>query len=73
MQFVAGFGKGGTSVPFWEDVYGFNMSCIGKELVGDAAKIPIVDIVDNHDIVTNSTVLQVSITPFILLLRYIFY
>nr|POF08844.1 putative protein arginine n-methyltransferase 3 [Quercus suber] len=56
--FVAGFGKGGTSDPFWENVYGFNMSCIGKELVGDAAKIPIVDIVDNHDIVTNSTVLQ---------------
>lgn len=38
------------------------MSCIGKELVGDAARIPIVDIVDNNDIVTSSAVLQVSVT-----------
>ncbi|KAE8713842.1 putative protein arginine N-methyltransferase 3 [Hibiscus syriacus] len=30
--FVAGFGKGSTSLP-WENVYGFNMSCIGKEVV----------------------------------------
>lgn len=37
------------------------MSCIGKELVGDAAQTPIVDIVDNHDIVTSSAVLQVSV------------
>ncbi|XWS08261.1 hypothetical protein CRYUN_Cryun41cG0064800 [Craigia yunnanensis] len=29
--FVAGFGKGGVSLPFWENVYGFNMSSIGKE------------------------------------------
>ncbi|KAG7948561.1 hypothetical protein I3843_13G014000 [Carya illinoinensis] len=56
--FVAGFGRGGTSLPFWENVYGFNMSCIGKELVGDAAQTPIVDIVDNHDLVTSSAVLQ---------------
>ncbi|KAE8038434.1 hypothetical protein FH972_010945 [Carpinus fangiana] len=56
--FVAGFGKGGTSLPFWENVYGFNMSCVGKELVGDAAQIPIVDIVDDKDIVTSSAVLQ---------------
>ncbi|XP_052190178.1 probable protein arginine N-methyltransferase 3 isoform X2 [Diospyros lotus] len=56
--FVAGFGRGGTSIPFWEDVYGFNMSCIGKELFEEAARIPIVDVVDSHDIVTNSVVLQ---------------
>lgn len=37
------------------------MSCIGKELVGDAAQTPIIDIVENHDIVTNSSVLQVSV------------
>lgn len=61
-QFVAGFGKGGTSLSFWENVYGFNMSCIGKELVGDAAQIPIVDNVDNKDLVTSSAVLQVSVT-----------
>lgn len=59
-QFVAGFGKGGTSIPFWETVYGFNMSCIGKELVEDAARVPIVDIIDSGDIVTNTVALQVS-------------
>ncbi|CAL5381514.1 unnamed protein product [Camellia sinensis] len=57
-MFVAGFGKGGTSIPFWENVYGFNMSCIGKELVEDAARVPIVDVVDGCDIVTNTVVLQ---------------
>ncbi|KAK8299144.1 hypothetical protein V6Z11_D05G303700 [Gossypium hirsutum] len=56
--FVAGFGKGGTSLPFWENVYGFNMSYIGKEVVEDAAKFPIVDIINHHDLVTNAAVLQ---------------
>lgn len=60
-QFVAGFGKGGTSLPFWEDVYGFNMSCVGRELVQDAAKFPIVDVVDDHDLVTNAAALKVSL------------
>ncbi|KAL7234685.1 hypothetical protein ACSBR1_018184 [Camellia fascicularis] len=57
-MFVAGFGRGGTSIPFWENVYGFNMSCIGKELVEDAARVPIVDVVDFCDIVTNTVVPQ---------------
>ncbi|PSS18961.1 Protein arginine N-methyltransferase [Actinidia chinensis var. chinensis] len=57
-MFVAGFGRGGTSIPFWENVYGFNMSCIGKELVEDAAGVPFVDVVDSQDIVTNTVVLQ---------------
>ncbi|CAL5381522.1 unnamed protein product [Camellia sinensis] len=57
-MFVAGFGRGGTSIPFWENVYGFNMSCIGKELVEDATRVPIVDVVDFCDIVTNTVVLQ---------------
>ncbi|KAK8942968.1 putative protein arginine N-methyltransferase 3 [Platanthera zijinensis] len=56
--FVAGFGRGGTSLPFWENVYGFNMSCIGKEVLEDAACSPIVDVVDSKDIVTESAVLQ---------------
>ncbi|MBA0746317.1 hypothetical protein Gogos_008850, partial [Gossypium gossypioides] len=56
--FVAGFGKGGTSLPFWENVYGFNMSYIGKEVVEDAAKFPIVDIINHHDLVTDAAVLQ---------------
>lgn len=58
-MFVAGFGKGATSIPFWENVYGFNMSCIGNELVEDAAHIPIVDVVDGNDLVTNTALLQV--------------
>ncbi|KAI4323573.1 hypothetical protein L6164_023168 [Bauhinia variegata] len=56
--FVAGFGKGGTSLPFWENVCGFDMSSIGKELVKDAAQIPIVDVVDYQDLVTSSAILQ---------------
>lgn len=35
------------------------MSCIGKELVIDAARIPIVDVVDSQDLVTCSAILQV--------------
>uniref|UniRef100_A0A2P2LE80 Arginine N-methyltransferase family protein n=1 Tax=Rhizophora mucronata TaxID=61149 RepID=A0A2P2LE80_RHIMU len=58
--YAVGFGRGGTSLPFWEDVYGFNMSCIGKELVQDAAQVPIVDIMDASDLVTDAVVLQVS-------------
>ncbi|KAF8395717.1 hypothetical protein HHK36_019667 [Tetracentron sinense] len=56
--FVAGFGRGGTSIPFWENVYGFNMSCIGKEVVEDAAQLAIVDVVDSCDIVTNAVAVQ---------------
>lgn len=56
--FVAGFGKGATSLPFWENVSDFDMSCIGKELVIDAARIPIVDVVDSQDLVTSSAILQ---------------
>lgn len=37
------------------------MSCVGKELVEDAARIPIVDIVEGHDVVTNAAVLKVSV------------
>lgn len=36
------------------------MSCIGKELVIDAAQYPIVDVVDHQDLVTSSTILQVG-------------
>ncbi|CAJ2638768.1 unnamed protein product [Trifolium pratense] len=56
--FVAGFGKGGTSLPFWENVCDFDMSCIGEELVTDAARYPIVDVIDHQDLVTGSTILQ---------------
>ncbi|XP_058782575.1 probable protein arginine N-methyltransferase 3 [Vicia villosa] len=56
--FVAGFGKGGTSLPFWENVCDFDMSSIGEELVTDAARYPIVDVIDHQDLVTSSTILQ---------------
>lgn len=42
------------------------MSCVGKELVEDAAKIPIVDIVDDYDLVTHAAVLQVSSSSLIM-------
>lgn len=54
----AGFGKGGTSLPFWENVYGFDMSCIGKEVAGTSARFPVVDIVASQDIVTETAVLH---------------
>ncbi|XWS57037.1 hypothetical protein CRYUN_Cryun09bG0137100 [Craigia yunnanensis] len=66
--FVARFGKGGTSLPFWGHVYDFNMSSIGKEVVEDAAKFPIVDIVNHHDLVTNSAVLQTRVQEYKLLI-----
>lgn len=36
------------------------MSCVGREVVQDAAGMPIVDVVDDHDLVTDTAVLQVS-------------
>ncbi|WCJ27874.1 protein arginine methyltransferase 3 [Euphorbia peplus] len=56
--YAAGFGRGGTSLPFWEDVYGFNMSSVGEELFQDAARFPIVDVVDNSDLVTDTALLK---------------
>ncbi|KAJ6807831.1 putative protein arginine N-methyltransferase 3 [Iris pallida] len=56
--FIAGFGRGGTSLPYWENVYGFDMSVIGKEVVKDAAHMPIVDILDSRDIVTDTAALH---------------
>lgn len=61
VKFGAGFGKGGTSMPFWENVYGFNMSCVGKELGQDAARRPIVDTLDPLDIITESAVIHVRL------------
>ncbi|EYU42922.1 hypothetical protein MIMGU_mgv1a002861mg [Erythranthe guttata] len=57
-MFAAGFGRGATSIPFWENVYGFNMSSIGREVVEDAARFPIVDVIDSCHIVTTTKVLQ---------------
>ncbi|KAL6582212.1 Protein arginine N-methyltransferase 3 [Orobanche minor] len=60
-MFVAGFGRGGTSIPFRENVYGFSMSSIGREFVEDAAQVPIVDDVDSCNIVTTTEVLQICV------------
>ncbi|XP_010464990.1 PREDICTED: probable protein arginine N-methyltransferase 3 [Camelina sativa] len=57
-MYVAGFGKGATSLPFWEDVYGFDMSSIGKEILEDTARLPIVDVIEERDLVTEPALLQ---------------
>ncbi|KAJ0263883.1 protein arginine N-methyltransferase 3 [Hirschfeldia incana] len=57
-MFVAGFGKGATSLPFWEDVYGFDMSSIGKEVLEDTARFPVVDVVEARHLVTQAALLQ---------------
>ncbi|KAJ3683886.1 hypothetical protein LUZ60_014113 [Juncus effusus] len=56
--FGAGFGKGGTGMEFWENVCGFDMSCIGKELVQNAAQLPIVDSIDPCHIITDTALLK---------------
>lgn len=57
-MYVAGFGIGGTSLPFWENVYGFDMKCIGREVLEDAASSLIVDAIDSKDVVTDACLLQ---------------
>jgi protein arginine N-methyltransferase 3 len=47
-------------LPFWENVYGFDMSCIGKEVTSTSAQFPVVDVVASQDIVTEAVVLHVS-------------
>lgn len=58
-QYVAGFGKGGTSLAFWENVYGFDMKCVGEEVVRDASQAPIIDVIDSKDVITTSSLIQV--------------
>ncbi|XP_068662941.1 probable protein arginine N-methyltransferase 3 [Aristolochia californica] len=57
-MFSAGVGRGGPSVPLWENVYGFDMSIFGMEVLEDATQLPIVDVVDISDIVTGTSVLK---------------
>ncbi|KAI5008313.1 hypothetical protein ZWY2020_009361 [Hordeum vulgare] len=54
----AGFGRGGTSLPFWENVYGFDMSSVGKEVTESSARFPVVDILASQDVVTDTAVLH---------------
>ena len=45
-----------ASSPGWENVYGFDMSCI-KDV---AIKEPLVDVVDPKQLVTNACLIKVS-------------
>ena len=51
---VAGFGRNATSLPFWDDVYGFEMPCVQKSLSEDAIKSAIVAPVKGAHVVTDS-------------------
>lgn len=44
------------SLPGWENVYGFDMTCIRNV----AMKEPLVDVVDSKQVVTNSCLVKVS-------------
>lgn len=57
-MYLAGFGKGGTSLAFWENVYGFDMKCVGEEVVRDATQAPIIDVIDSKDVITTSSLIQ---------------
>lgn len=37
------------------------MSCVGKELFDGAAKVPIVDVVEDRGLVTSAAILQVGV------------
>lgn len=37
------------------------MTCVGKELVQDAARIPIIDVIDDCNLLTGPAVLQVKL------------
>lgn len=37
------------------------MSCVGSEIDKDAARIPIIDVINGCDVVTSTAVLQVSV------------
>jgi hypothetical protein len=45
------------NIPVWNNVYGFDMSCIKKQAMME----PLVDTVDQNQIVTNSQLLKVGI------------
>ncbi|CAM6094824.1 unnamed protein product [Calypogeia fissa] len=57
-MYVAGFGKGGTSLSFWENVYGFDMQCVGEEVVQDATQHPIIDVIASKDVITDTCLLK---------------
>jgi protein arginine N-methyltransferase 3 len=60
LQFLAGLGRSATSLGFWENVYGFDMSTVGQEVFADAGEMPIVDEVHPGDVVTEPCLIQVT-------------
>lgn len=57
-MYLAGFGKGGTSLAFWENVYGFDMSCVGNEVNQFAAEAPLIDALQAKDVITTTCPVQ---------------
>lgn len=53
------FSRGRCLCTGWENVYGFDMSCIRNV----AIKEPLVDVVDQKQVVTNACLLKVSLRP----------
>lgn len=62
---MAGFGKGGTSLSFWENVYGFDMQSVGEEVLYDATLHPIIDVINAKDVITDSCLIKVKIRAFV--------
>ena len=55
---VAGFGRNATSLPFWDDVYGFEMPTVQEKLMSDAVKQAVVCPVKGEHVVTTSALVQ---------------
>ncbi|EMS62209.1 putative protein arginine N-methyltransferase 1 [Triticum urartu] len=51
-------------IEFWNNVYGFDMSCIKKQAMME----PLVDTVDQNQIVTNCQLLKIGLNPFVYLI-----
>ena len=55
---VAGFSRNATSLPFWDDVYGFEMPVVQSSLLKDATKAAVVCPVKGEHVVTTSAEVQ---------------
>ena len=55
---VAGGGAGSSSVPFWSEVYGFDLSCVGREVHAESARVGVVAPVAAADVVTGAACLR---------------
>ena len=52
--YVAGGGAGSSSLPFWKDVYGFDFTAIGDQVLEESVRVGVVTSVQNADIVTST-------------------